>query len=76
MPNSGRSSIHRVAARRICPLRSLRHRRGLPLHAGRSLQVQEYGPNYSMITITLHAVPSGNYAYREISEDEFNRASR
>jgi hypothetical protein len=74
--HSGRSSIRRVAPGEYVLYVRYGTAGGYRYTRGDRFHVQEYGLDYSVITITLHAVPSGNYAYREISEDEFNQASR
>jgi len=76
VPNGARNSISRVApgeyviyVRYGTPGR-YRYTRGDRFH------VEEYGRNYSSITITLHTVPVGNYSYRDSSEAEFEQSLR
>jgi hypothetical protein len=74
--SGGRSSISRVAPGQYVVYVRYGTTGAYRYTRGEYFSVQEYGPNYSHITLTLHVVPSGNYSYRESSEAEFNLALR
>ena len=74
--NGGRSSIRRVAPGEYVVYIRYGAAGAYRYTRGEHFTVQEVGPNYSNIAITLHTVPSGNYRYRESSEAEFNQAFR
>jgi tetratricopeptide (TPR) repeat protein len=76
VPNGSQGSIHHVAAGSYVIYVRYGNHGGYRYSQGERFDVTGSGRTFSNVSITLHTVESGNYAYRDVSEDEFNQAAR